>query len=118
MQETSGGSIDQILDKFLTASQEIYTEAESLGLTLESIEVVVIPIERRCFVRVKEFQTNSLQSHFKECDLRMQEVKFDEHVRRTAPTGISSRFLNTRALTPEIIEKTLEKEGGEWQEQK
>lgn len=106
MQENIGITIDQVLDKFLTVTQEVYTEAESLGLTFEAIEIAVVPIERRLFVRIKEFQKNSTVSHQKGCDLRMREVQFDEHVRSATPSGASLRFMD-RSLTPEGIERVL-----------
>jgi hypothetical protein len=100
-------TINDILEEFLAANQKIYTKLESLNLTLESVEIIMVPTERRQFVRVKEFAKNSLQTHQKERPLAMQSVDFDKHMKRHSPPGVQLRQYDQRNLDAQTIKQIL-----------
>ena len=93
---------NDILEQFLTENQRIYSELETLGLTLEAIEVIIVPIERRISVRIKEFNKSSMITHQKGCELRMKEVQFDDRT----PRGYV-KWDDLRTFTPETLDEIL-----------
>ena len=100
-------TLNDILNEFLDTNQALWTKLEQLGLTMESIEVLMIPVERRMLIRCKEYRNNSLQTHQIDRGLVMQDVDFDTSVRQKLPSGAILRGANFNSLTPEALEKIL-----------
>ena len=101
-------NIEQILTEFLQVNQDTYSKLEQLDKVVESVEIVIVPIERRIFVRVREHVNNSLQVHQKDQNLVMREIDFDTHLKNTMSPGVKMRYADTRNLDPQTIEKILE----------
>ena len=100
-------TVEQILEDFIQANQQVYSDLEALDLTLEAIEIVLVPIQRMMTVRIKEFSGNSLKEHRRERGLYMKSTDFDTHVRKTLPPGASLRHANMRNLNPDKVDKLL-----------
>ena len=101
-------NIEQILIEFLQVNQDTYSKLEQLDKVVESVEIVIVPIERRMFVRVREHVNNSLQIHQKDQNLVMREINFDTHLKNTMSPGARMRYADARNLDPQTIEKILE----------
>jgi len=99
--------INQIMQEFLDANQEVFHKLETLGKTLESVECILVPIEGRQFVKIREFDKNTLQIHHKEQPLSMIPIDFDQHVQRSIPFSVKMRTIDTRNLDPETVEQLL-----------
>ena len=100
-------TIEQILDDFLIVNQQVYSELASLEMTLEAIEIFIVPVERRMIVKIKEFKGNSYKTHQQERSLIMKDINFDNHVASTLPAGASLRRIDMRNLTPDKVEELL-----------
>ena len=100
-------TLNDILNEFLDANQALWTKLEQLGLTMESVEILMIPVERRMLIRCKEYRNNSLQTHQIDRGLVMQEVDFDASIRQKLPPGTILRGVNFNNLTPEVLGRVL-----------
>jgi hypothetical protein len=100
-------TIEGILNEFLETTQGIYSKLEQLDKVIENVEIIVVPIERRVFVRVREHHDNSVQTHQLERHLVMKGIDFDKHIKSNTPPGVQLRQYDQRNLTPQTIEKIL-----------
>ena len=100
-------TIDDILEEFLVVNQSTFDKLMSLNLTLEAVEVTIVPIERRMCVRIKEFAGNTIKPHQKDRPLMMQNVSFDDHMKKYIPIGTRMKMADMTHLTPEILEEIL-----------
>jgi len=100
-------TIQQITSRFAEVSQEVWAELEQLDLTIEAVEIFVIPIERRIHVVIKEHKNNSLIAHQADKSLVMKDISFYESVKQQLPPGSRINYMNMRNLTPEVVEQVL-----------
>ena len=101
-------TIDDILEKLLKINQEVFSELATLNLTLEVVEVVMVPIERRMVARIKEYKGNALKSHQKDSPLIMHDASFEEYINKHLPMSARMRLADTTHLMPEDVENILE----------
>jgi len=105
--ETNKETIEQVLDRFIEVNQSVFTELEETGATIESVEVILIPVERRLLVRMREYKNNGLQTHQLDKSLVMKNVDFDASLKRQLSPSAVLRGTNMRNLDPATLEKVL-----------
>jgi len=100
-------TLEQILEKFIEANQQVYSDLELLGLILDAIEVILIPTERRLLVRVREYKDNTLQTHQMDKSLVMKNDNLDVTLKRSLSHGAILRGTDMRNLDPVTLERIL-----------
>ena len=107
--DTKAG-IDSIISRFMEVNQAVFSELEKQGRTIESVEITIAPIEHNLYVQITEHRDGDLKKHQKSKQLEVKQVDFYEHIKKHLPASNILRHVDTTNITPEIMEKVMERE--------
>lgn len=101
-------NIDDVLDDFIRVNQEVFNKLATLKMTLESVAITLVPIERRMVVMIKEYAGNALKPYRKGASLGMPDIDFDEHINKYIAIDTRMRMADFQNLDANTIGEILD----------
>jgi len=105
--EQNEDKLDNIFEQFFEVNQSIFSQLEQTKRVIESVEIMLLPMEKRISIRINEHAKNTFKPHQQERPLVTQDVDFYNRIKSHLPPGAMLRHIDPTNIDPVQLTEIL-----------